>query len=84
MRFFRNSNRFSPLLANGGFRRLRKLRIEQLEQRLLLTVYNWTGGGVDSNFTTAANWTSQANADPLPGANDTGVTRTSLRRNVTI
>jgi fibronectin-binding autotransporter adhesin len=34
----------------------RRISLESLEERMLLSVYHWTGNGSDNNWTTAANW----------------------------
>ena len=44
----------------------RQLAYEGLEQRQLLAVVTWDGGGTDNNWTTAANWVG----DVAPQAND--------------
>lgn len=48
------------------------MQVEQLEARRVLASWNWTGAGVDTNWTTAANWAlaSGTDADGVPNAND--------------
>ena len=49
--------------------RWRRLRIEHLEDRSLLTSVSWDGGGTTSNWTDRFNWVG----DTVPGTTDTAV-----------
>src|SRR5689334_5766181 len=50
------------------FRRI-YLGVEEVEPRVMLSTYYWDGGGNDSNWANAQNWSS----DIVPGASDTAV-----------
>ncbi len=61
----------------------RSFKIEPLEERALLSVCTWDGGGSDNNWSTAANWAN----DVAPIANDSlvfsGSTRTATTNDYT-
>src|SRR5687768_6420253 len=40
-----------------------RLRIEQLEERLVPATHTWDGGGVTNNWSEGANWTSNVAPD---------------------
>jgi hypothetical protein len=79
LRAWKKASASRVALESGKRKRERRLRLEPLEVRALLSVRVWDGGGSDSNWTTVANWAG----DTAPTAGDdlrfTGVVRTTAQ-----
>src|SRR5437867_2392317 len=66
------TSRFSACLTIPGVRQTgTRLRMEHLENRLLLTAISWDGGGDGSSWGVGANWSGPTGHDnTVPGPND--------------
>ena len=58
----------------------RDLTIESLEQRILLAVVSWDGGGDGTTWEDPLNWSG----DALPGVNDDAVLDVATNPNITL